>query len=158
MGTARPGTHRIAQVPVNALGRDFVVGDVHGCFRTLDTALTAIGFDSRTDRLFGVGDLVNRGPHSEEALGWLERRFETVVLGNHDRSVLSWFKAKRGSPPPRFSPPPESEWLLGHPLQLAHQMFETAETLGVCLVPGRQNLVLGKQRFDYRSHRSRPGW
>ena len=108
-------------------------------------------------RLFGVGDLVNRGPHSEEALGWLEQRFETVVLGNHNRSVLSWFKAKRGSPPPRFSPPPESEWLLGHPLQLAHQMFETAETLGVCLVPGRQNLVLGKQRFDYRSHRSRPG-
>ena len=93
---------------LNDSGRDIVVGDVHGCFRTLERALTAIAFDPSADRLFGVGDLVNRGPHSGEALGWLERRFDGVVLGNHDRSVLSWFRAKRGAPPP-----PGSEWLLG---------------------------------------------
>ena len=100
----------IRAVPLNPRGRDLVVGDVHGCFRTLDRALSAVGFAETTDRLFGVGDLVNRGPHSEEALGWLEQRFEAVVLGNHDRSVLSWFRAKRGSPPPAGS-----EWLLGLP-------------------------------------------
>lgn len=93
---------------VNSRGRDFVVGDVHGCFRTLDRALGGIGFDPRVDRLFGVGDLVNRGPHSEEALGWLERRFDAVVLGNHDRSVLSWFRARPGT-----KPPAGSGWLLG---------------------------------------------
>ena len=95
---------------LNESGRDFVVGDVHGCFRTLEHALSAITFDPNLDRLFGVGDLVNRGPHSEEALGWLEQRFDAVVLGNHDRSVLSWFRGKRGAPPPA-----ESEWLLGRP-------------------------------------------
>ena len=93
---------------LNEVGRDFVVGDVHGCFRTLERALSAITFDPSLDRLFGVGDLVNRGPHSEEALGWLEQRFDAVVLGNHDRSVLSWLKAKRGTPPLA-----ESVWLLG---------------------------------------------
>ena len=92
---------------VNPRGRDFVVGDVHGCFRTLERALRGIGFDPRTDRLFGVGDLVNRGPHSEEALGWLEQCFDAVVLGNHDRSVLSWFRARPGS-----KPPAGSGWLL----------------------------------------------
>ena len=95
---------------VNRRGRDFVVGDVHGCFRTLDCALAVLGFDDACDRLFGVGDLVNRGPHSAEALGWLERRFDGVVLGNHDRSVLSWFRAPFGS-----KPPPGSEWLLALP-------------------------------------------
>ena len=96
---------------LNESGRDFVVGDVHGCFRTLERALIAITFDPNLDRLFGVGDLVNRGPHSEEALGWLEQRFEAVVLGNHDRSVLSWFRAKPAKL--RSRPPAESKWLLG---------------------------------------------
>ena len=53
---------------LNESGRDFVVGDVHGCFRTLEHALGALTFDPNLDRLFGVGDLVNRGPHSAE--GW----------------------------------------------------------------------------------------
>ena len=73
-----------------------MVGDVHGCFRTLERALTELQFDPARDRLFGVGDLVNRGPHSIEAVGWLERRFTAVTLGNHDRAALNWFEAKLG--------------------------------------------------------------
>lgn len=73
-----------------------MVGDVHGCFRTLERALTELQFDPARDRLFGVGDLVNRGPHSIEAVDWLERRFTAVTLGNHDRAALNWFEAKLG--------------------------------------------------------------
>ena len=79
----------------NADGRDFVVGDVHGCFRTLERARTELRFDPACDRLFGVGDLVNRGPHSVEAVAWLEQRCTAVALGNHDRAALGWFDAKR---------------------------------------------------------------
>ena len=79
---------------LNETGRDLVVGDVHGCFRTLDRALSELDFDSSVDRLFGVGDLVNRGPHSDEALIWLEDRFDAVTLGNHERPVRDWFQAK----------------------------------------------------------------
>ena len=75
-------------------GRDIVVGDVHGCFRTLERALGEIVFEPARDRLFGVGDLVNRGPHSVDALKWLESRFEAVTLGNHDTAVRSWFRSK----------------------------------------------------------------
>ena len=90
----------------NAHGRDFVVGDVHGCFRTLERALDALGFEQGRDRLFGVGDLVNRGPHSDEAVEWLDRRFDAVAIGNHDRAVLRWLESNSGTPPP-----PGSEWL-----------------------------------------------
>ena len=83
---------RVARV--NQAGRDLVVGDVHGCFRTLERALSELDFDSTVDRLFGVGDLVNRGPHSDEALTWLEHRFHAVTLGNHERPVRDWFRAK----------------------------------------------------------------
>ena len=91
-------TSRVRTIPGNPRGRDFVVGDVHGCFRTLERALSKLEFDADRDRLFGVGDLVNRGPHSVEAVDWLERRFTAVTLGNHDRAALNWFEAKlRGS-------------------------------------------------------------
>ena len=98
--------HAVASFAVNAAGRDFVTGDVHGCFRTLAHALSAVGFNAECDRLFGVGDLVDRGPHSAEALEWLERRFAAVALGNHERAVRSWFEAK-----PPTAPPAGSDWL-----------------------------------------------
>ena len=79
----------------SARGRDLVVGDVHGCFRTLNRALTELRFDPASDRLFGVGDLVDRGPHSAEALVWVESRFEAVVMGNHERQLLYWFDPHR---------------------------------------------------------------
>ena len=91
-------SRRVRTIAVNGSGRDFVVGDVHGCFRTLARALAEVQFDAARDRLFGVGDLVNRGPHSHEAVDWLEQRFTAVTLGNHDRAALSWFEEKlRGS-------------------------------------------------------------
>ena len=85
---------RTRAIGLNRYGRDLVVGDVHGCFGTLEHALADLRFDARRDRLFGVGDLVARGPRSAEAIEWLEDRFEAVTLGNHDRVALAWFVAK----------------------------------------------------------------
>ena len=97
---------RTRTVPINPLGRDLVVGDVHGCFRTLERALVDLEFDARRDRLFGVGDLVDRGPHSIEAVDWLGWPFAAVACGNHERAVLGWLESARVGPPPAGS-----EWL-----------------------------------------------
>ena len=70
-------------------GRDWVVGDVHGCFATLRRALLGVDFEYGRDRLFSVGDLIDRGPNSFEALDWLEgERFEAVVMGNHEAEMV----------------------------------------------------------------------
>ena len=79
-----------ARFPVNDEGRDFVAGDVHGCFRTLERALDVLGFDPGRDRLFGVGNLVGGGPHSTEAVQWLERRFTAVTRGSQEHRALRW--------------------------------------------------------------------
>ena len=81
---ARAATHER-----NDRGRDFVAGDIHGCYETLERALEEVRFEPGRDRLFSAGDLVNRGPHSLDALGWLEgRRIHDAVLGNHEAMVL----------------------------------------------------------------------
>ncbi len=79
---------RVARFSRNATGRDFVVGDLHGCFATLERLLGRVGFDPAVDRLFSVGDLVDRGPDSRAALDWLAKPWFHVVRGNHEQFVL----------------------------------------------------------------------
>ncbi len=83
----------------------WAIGDIHGCFRTLQAVLERIDLDAETDRIWLVGDLVNRGPGSLEVLRWartLNRqmgdRFQ-AVLGNHDlRLIARHLGAARGRP------------------------------------------------------------
>jgi len=74
----------------NAAGTDYVVGDIHGCFSALEKELHAIGFSFTRDRLFSVGDLVDRGSENEKALDWLECDWFHPVRGNHDDYVVRY--------------------------------------------------------------------
>jgi serine/threonine protein phosphatase 1 len=72
----------------NLAGRDYVVGDIHGCFDQLQRALDAADFDGTQDRIFSVGDLIDRGPDSAAALDWLYKPWFHPVLGNHEEMML----------------------------------------------------------------------
>jgi serine/threonine protein phosphatase 1 len=72
----------------NPVGRDLVVGDIHGCFAKLEHSLASIGFDPARDRLFSAGDLVDRGPESAQVTEWLDRPWFHAVCGNHD--FMAW--------------------------------------------------------------------
>jgi serine/threonine protein phosphatase 1 len=78
----------VAYFEANRLGRDFVVGDVHGMFTALRTLLAEVSFEPDRDRLFSVGDLVDRGPESCQALEWLARPWFFACRGNHEQFVL----------------------------------------------------------------------
>lgn len=77
----------IKSFTANSAGRDFAVGDIHGHFARLQQALDAIGFNPEVDRLFSVGDLVDRGPECRDALAWLDKPWFNPVRGNHDDYV-----------------------------------------------------------------------
>ncbi|MDD9981575.1 MAG: metallophosphoesterase [Gammaproteobacteria bacterium] len=95
-------------------GRDWVVGDVHGCFQTLRQALLDIEFEHGRDRLFSVGDLINRGPNSIEALDWLEQdRFEAVAMGNHEAEMVRLLQTGEILDPQRR----EQQWMRQIPRQ-----------------------------------------
>lgn len=74
----------------NQLGKDYVVGDIHGCFARLSSRLLEIGFNESTDRLFAVGDLVDRGPDSEDCQEWLAKPWFHSVRGNHEQMAIDF--------------------------------------------------------------------
>ncbi len=73
----------------NTEGRDFVVGDIHGQYDALQDALRAVDFDRRRDRLFCVGDLIDRGARSFDCLSLVFEPFCHCVLGNHEWLALT---------------------------------------------------------------------
>lgn len=82
---------QVAHFSQNTLGRDIAVGDIHGCFTKLNAALKRIRFDPSKDRLFSVGDLVDRGPESHHVLQWLDLPWFHAICGNHEQ--LTWRRA-----------------------------------------------------------------
>lgn len=88
-----PSLPFVRSLPANAGGRDFVVGDLHGCFDLLDRLLEAVGFDPACDRLFSVGDLVDRGPDSLRCMSFLEAPWFHAARGNHESMLLEYFES-----------------------------------------------------------------
>lgn len=69
--------------------REIFIGDVHGCYDEWMSLLDAVGYDPGCDRLYMVGDLVNRGPKSVEVLEHLIAHPEIrCVMGNHEYFFL----------------------------------------------------------------------
>ena len=113
----------------------YAIGDIQGCCDELRALLTRIGFSADRDRLWLVGDLVNRGPQSLEALRFVRALGDNVVvvLGNHDLHLLAVAcgcrTARRSDTLDEILQAPDCdtllEWLTTRPL--AH--FETGDLL-----------------------------
>ena len=69
---------------------DYIIGDVQGCYDTLQKLLGKINFSKDRDQLFFLGDVVNRGNKSLETLRFIYSLKENanMVLGNHDFHLL----------------------------------------------------------------------
>ncbi|SOD18890.1 symmetrical bis(5'-nucleosyl)-tetraphosphatase [Nitrosomonas ureae] len=69
----------------------YAIGDLQGCFTEFQRLIDLIRFDPMQDRLWLVGDIVNRGPDSLSLLRYIKQAGDAIlmVLGNHDLHLLT---------------------------------------------------------------------
>jgi serine/threonine protein phosphatase 1 len=78
----------------NEVGRDFAVGDIHGYFHLVRLKMLELKFDKEKDRLFSLGDLIDRGPDSIKVLEWLKEPWFFPIKGNHEVMVCEYYTGK----------------------------------------------------------------
>lgn len=83
--------YKIIDFNKNEQGKDYVIGDIHGMVDTLYEFLASVNFDFSKDRLFSVGDLIDRGKHSYEALKLTREPWFHAILGNHEVMLLTGY-------------------------------------------------------------------
>ncbi|SEK21858.1 metallophosphoesterase [Halomonas daqiaonensis] len=81
----------------NTRGRDFFVGDLHGQYCLLQEALQGVDFSTTEDRLFCVGDLIDRGADSLDCLKLAFMPWFHAVCGNHEDLAWNAFCDGEGS-------------------------------------------------------------
>lgn len=86
--TASVSTSIFQSFTANTEGRDFVCGDVHGQWAQLQQSLNDVGFNTKIDRLFILGDLVDRGAESREVFTLLEEPWFFSIRGNHEQLMF----------------------------------------------------------------------
>lgn len=82
----------IKTLEANLLGRDFVVGDLHGSLSCLVTLLAGVNFNPEVDRLISCADLVDRGEDSLGCLRLIGEPWFHAVAANHEQMMLDAFK------------------------------------------------------------------
>ena len=119
----------------------YAIGDLQGCATELRALLAQLKFSADRDRLWFVGDLVNRGPQSLECLRLIRALGDNavVVLGNHDLHLLARaygadLRDKPGDTLNEMLRAPDRvallQWLLERPL--AYQDPDARRTAGAC--------------------------
>jgi bis(5'-nucleosyl)-tetraphosphatase (symmetrical) len=111
----------------------YAIGDIQGCMKDLCRLLDHIKFDQAQDRLWFVGDLVNRGAHSLDVLRFVKQlgASAVTVLGNHDIHLLAiWSQitkpSRKDTLQPILSAPDADEllhWLRCRPLLHAEKGY-----------------------------------
>jgi bis(5'-nucleosyl)-tetraphosphatase (symmetrical) len=133
----------------------YAVGDIQGCFDELKALLEKCQYQKKKDRLWFVGDLVNRGPKSLEALRFVRDLGSraVVVLGNHDLHLVTQYEGfERKRKDDTFTDVLEARdagelvgWLRTRPMM---HVGEGHAMVHAGLLPGwsvRQALALGKE-------------
>jgi bis(5'-nucleosyl)-tetraphosphatase (symmetrical) len=111
----------------------YAIGDIQGCYHAFQALLKRLDFNPKSDRLWLVGDIINRGSGSLEVLRWCYQHQDSIqmVLGNHDLHTIAVAHGirtlnKRDTIQPILDAPDAKlllDWLRHQPLMVANEDY-----------------------------------
>lgn len=141
---------RLLKLGVNPQGRDFVVGDIHGCVSALLKQLDEQHqFNPAVDRVICVGDLIDRGPEPTQALALLNEPWFFSVIGNHEHLMVSAFKEHHQEHRDLILQH-GGDWVLQQPTELLPIWFAQIEALPLAIeLENHKGQRIGVVHADY---------
>lgn len=133
----------IKHFEINKNGRDFVVGDIHGFFTKLKNQLDEMGFDYKNDRLFSVGDLVDRGPESHLSLDWLSYDWFHAIRGNHEQMTIDFCNESYKYPHEWMHIGNGGKWYVETPIDVQEYYKDAFLKLPICIDVMTKNGLVG---------------
>ena len=111
----------------------YAIGDIQGCYHAFTALLARLKFNPKQDKLWLVGDLINRGSGSLEVMRWCYQHQNSIktVLGNHDLHALAvaheFKKANKSDTLQALFDAPDSDtlltWLRHQPLMFSDENY-----------------------------------
>lgn len=136
----------------NLNGTDYIVGDIHGHYSRLMSTLTELCFDFENDRLFCVGDLIDRGPDSAKVLALLSEAWFFSLLGNHEYFMLSGLKHNNSKHKMMWLQH-GGDWIASSDPGLWANWFEQLGQLPIAIqLEGKDGKQYGLLHADFPSH------
>ncbi|KAG8852231.1 hypothetical protein FRB96_008877 [Tulasnella sp. 330] len=85
-------TLNASTLDINASHRRIImIGDLHGMMHSFDNLMSKLHYNPKHDLLIHMGDIVAKGPHSNELLSRFALSNVTGVRGNNDQKVIEWY-------------------------------------------------------------------
>lgn len=128
---------------LNRLGRDFVIGDIHGRMALLKQALRRVHFNPEADRLFAVGDLINKGDDSFEVVLLLEQPWFFAIRGNHEQNLLDCFEQPENTQALNRQCEKGGNWIHQHSELEQKKVYQLLKALPVALEVEAKNGFVG---------------
>lgn len=135
-------------LPENTQGRDFIVSDLHGHRQQLDAQLSKLGFSHKIDRVLCVGDLIDRGPQSNECLALLDEPWFYSVRGNHEQMLIDTIAEQTDSQWSRWLMNGGS-WVLNEPESATNQWAVLLNRLPLTITLPCQGARIGICHAEY---------
>lgn len=143
----------VQHIKRNDKGRDFIVGDIHGAFHLLDKSLIEAQFDPKKDRVFSVGDLINRGPASIRCLEFLDKPWFHAVRGNHEQYFIEHYE-RAGMKLDAKSITEENKWLLDEKPETIKTLYQKLKKLPLAMDIKTPDGLTGIVHADIPKHKS----
>lgn len=84
----------VLNIGINKEGSDYIVSDIHGMYDKLFDKLSEVNFNFSKDRLFSVGDFVDRGEDSLKCFELLKEDWFYAVRGNHEQAAIDYSRGQ----------------------------------------------------------------
>ena len=130
----------------NKIGNDYVFGDIHGMYDYFKYCLDKLNFDKTKDRVFCVGDLIDRSAENLQMMALLNEDWFFSVMGNHEQMFCEYMTGEIDQHAYFYN---GGEWTIIFPHDTLLPYYNIVKKLPIIIQVGNVGIVHADINYTY---------